>query len=236
MSKYFIEEFLTRKGITPAKSFRDLFNKAPIYERLNIWAEDLIKVAHASGGIVIMAHPALNLRRTNNKSKLVESLLLGDIDGFEEVYNNADGESMRTISSAARKIKTKNEILYSGGSDNHFKDGDIGFVDGKPILSTQTKGMLKSIKKLKAAREQGRITHRVYKPINKEQVDEIISFYTKQYRKINENAVNRGLPTETSVSDDRVKIWNEYQESKKSKKKKPKHKGKHYHDYDNIME
>ena len=118
-----IMDFLDDKGIdlgiTSERKLTRLLEGMPPIERLDLDAEQIIRVGHASGGIVLMAHPSQNLRRTANKMDLLETLLKAGLDGFELLYNGATSDTANLIEKAIKKFAKKRSIVYSGGSDTH---------------------------------------------------------------------------------------------------------------------
>ncbi len=206
-----IMDFLDEKGIdlgiTSEKKLTRLLEDMPQIERLDLDAEKVIQVAHASRGKVVLAHPSQNLRRTTNKMDLLRVLLRAGLDGFELLYNGANPNTAQLISDAIRnhdKKKAKS-VLYTGGSDTHsFAEGNtIGkWNKHRPILeSTQENGLIKAANEMHKAFKRG---ERASLPIDV--------------------AVGRYLVE----CENRLKgIQVEYEKPKK-KPKKPKHK-KNYH-------
>lgn len=158
-----IMDFLDDKGIdlgiTSERKLTRLLEGMPPVERLDLDAEQIIKVGHASGGIVLMAHPSQNLRRTANKMDLLETLLNAGLDGFELLYNGANSDTANLIEKAIRKFAKKRSIVYSGGSDTHnLAEGNtMGKWNKNRIISkaSQEKGIIKRVEAMQAAYENG---------------------------------------------------------------------------------
>ena len=158
-----IMDFLDDKGIdlgiTSERKLTRLLEGMPPIERLDLDAEQIIRVGHASGGIVLMAHPSQNLRRTANKMDLLETLLKAGLDGFELLYNGATSDTANLIEKAIKKVAKKRSIVYSGGSDTHnLAEGNtMGKWNKNKIISkaSQEKGVIKRIEAMQVAYENG---------------------------------------------------------------------------------
>ena len=158
-----IMDFLDDKGIdlgiTSERRLTRLLEGMPPIERLDLDAEEVIRVGHASGGVVLMAHPSHNLRRTANKMDLLETLLKAGLDGFELLYNGANSDSANLIDRAVKKFAKKRSIIYSGGSDTHdLSEGNtIGKWNKNRLITkaSQEKGIIKRINAMQRAYENG---------------------------------------------------------------------------------
>ena len=158
-----IMDFLDDKGIdlgiTSERRLTRLLEGMPPVERLDLDAEEVIRVGHASGGVVLMAHPSQNLRRTANKMDLLETLLNAGLDGFELLYNGANSDSANLIDKAVKKFAKKRSMIYSGGSDIHdLSEGNTMGKWNKNKLITkasQEKGIIKRVNAMQRAYENG---------------------------------------------------------------------------------
>lgn len=140
-----VVDFLKDKGISLPMNYdeiKKMLKSAPEPQRLQLSIEDVIKVAHASGGICILAHPHVNLNRielglpenakkdqkikklASEKKKVVKKLLSFNIDGFEMVCNSANEVGNNLIRSTVKECGLDKSILYTAGSDTHFNVGD----------------------------------------------------------------------------------------------------------------
>lgn len=140
-----VVDFLREKGISLSMTYeevRKMLKAAPEPQRLQLSIEDVIKVAHASGGICILAHPHVNLNRIAlnlpdnatkdqkmnilaiEKKKVIKKLLSFNIDGFEMVCNSANEVGNNLIRSTVKECGLDKSILYTAGSDTHFNVGD----------------------------------------------------------------------------------------------------------------
>ena len=153
----FIEEKNLDLGITSEKKLYQLLEKMPPVERLDLDATEVIKIAHASGGYVLMAHPCRNIRRTADKQELLKVLIE---DGFETLYNGEDKETYDYIKRAVKRFSKKNKMIYSGGSDSHnmIEGNCIGkYIGGKhltPIVA-ENLGIIDKMEQLKRFYEKG---------------------------------------------------------------------------------
>lgn len=160
-------DFLKYNNIKLANNYKEvkeLLKSAPGPERMQLNINDVIKLAHASGGICVLAHPGVNLNRVNmddtsgltkeeKKGQIVQKLLEYGIDGFELFYNSKsidqrernNGQKTTTeiikeeVNDFVANGKNRgNEIVYTAGSDTHFMRGDL--ANDKQTLSTTNKG------------------------------------------------------------------------------------------------
>jgi hypothetical protein len=162
-----IYEFLQENKITIAKSYRQFENmlaEAPQMRRLNIDAKDLIDIAHASGGMVVLAHPSLNLIRTYDPELLVDALIDAEIDGFESVYVGEMSRYTDMINERIKEKKVKKFMVETGGSDTHnfFHGNTIGTTKDDFIYAKDFEKFIGEMERLKSARMDGQLTHRTY--------------------------------------------------------------------------
>lgn len=172
-----------------ARAFTNLFDTLPRAERLNLSAEDVINLAHASGGICVMAHPKIHLNRTNNRKEAIDSLLEYGIDGFELMTNSMDSETFSLITGECNRFNSKNNILYTGGSDFHVysEHSKLGrFGEDYPITLKSQEPVIKELKLLSKAREQKALTHRSYKMPIQSDLDGVVKKYSDKAHEINE--------------------------------------------------
>ena len=186
-----VMDYFRKQKVSIAKSnskYEQLFDSIPRAERLNLSALDVINIAHASGGICVMAHPKVNLQRTNNKKDAVESLLEYGIDGFELMSSTMDNDTFGLITNSCQRFNSKNKILYTGGSDFHIysESSKIGRFAGMPITYKSQEPVLKELKILNKARAHKSLTHRNYKFSLKSELDDTISKYSQKAHEINE--------------------------------------------------
>ena len=185
-------EFFNSQGITIARSMKEyykLFNNVPHAERLNLSASDVIRLAHNSGGLVVLAHPRTNLRRTSKKKEVVDFLLDNEIDGFEVMTSAMDRETFDLIKYGIKRHKLYNRILFTGGSDFNIYDhhSKIGEFDHVPLTTVTQSQFLDEIKSLEKARKNNQVTHRNYKCFNTfSEMNDTVKKYGQKAHEINE--------------------------------------------------
>lgn len=177
-----VVRFYGNMGVDIAKSQRELeeiLGKVPQVPRLNIELSDLIKVAHASGAMVIFAHPGTTLVRTPNKDEAIRHFLELGGDGFEMIYNGMNEETYEAILKGLENFRSPNSILFTAGSDTHIPSEDVTIgrcaKGWMPIKSAA--GFLEEMDRLQNAREKGVLTHRVYENVSSEEIRAIIEKY-----------------------------------------------------------
>ena len=180
-----VMEYFKKEKITIAKSmqkFMNIFDMIPRAERLNLSAEDVVALAHDAGALCIMAHPMVNLDRTNNKEEAIYTLLDYEIDGFELMTKNMNSSTFELITGACRDYNPKNNILYTGGSDFHVYSENcmLGRFGKLPITSKSQEPVLKEINILNQVREQKGVTHRRYRPILQSDLDAMLENTAKE--------------------------------------------------------
>ena len=206
-----IMDFLDDKGIdlgiTSERRLTRLLEGMPPVERLDLDAEQVIRVGHASGGIVLMAHPSQNLRRTANKMDLLETLLKAGLDGFELLYNGANSDTANLIERAIKRFAKKRSIVYSGGSDMHnLAEGNtMGKWNKNRIISkaSQEKGLIKKVEAMQTAFENGER--------DKRKTDTTVDRYiTECDRKV--QAMKAGVPMSSTAKPSKPKSKKSYEE------------------------
>ena len=162
----------------------NIFNKIHLTSRLTLEAKDVINLVHASGGIVLMAHPYSNLKRTRKPKDLIEYLINNDIDGFEMYYpfNNYHSDIL------LRKIcKDYDVTLFSGGSDYHDDNqvyNDDLHIKYEPITEDKTKAFIEYMSDVDYARKKGTLITKNYKHLKDFKINNTIEKYKKQFCKI----------------------------------------------------
>ena len=176
-------EFLKKHNITIAKSERELrsiLDKAPRVQRLNIELEDFMKLAHASGAMVIMAHPPTNLCRTPTPEKTIKNFIRLGGAGFELNCNTMDNNWFNIIMNTIQTCTPKYKLIFTASSDCHIISEDIKYgqnVYGKITLESQ-KEAVDEVVLLEKARRLGKLTHRPYE-VSKIEVDNILAKYAQ---------------------------------------------------------
>lgn len=182
-------EFFKQNNIdVPAthKQLDRIISQAPRVQRLNLDVNDVIKIAHQSGGICIMAHPRTNLDRTAFKVEAVKSLLKSGIDGFEIMSNSMNNDTYKIILDTCKEYAPNKELYYTGGSDTHIVDSDntIGKISQGYITQSSQLHFLSAINEME--------TRELSKKLNPE-VENIIDKYYKlavEYENAYDNSKN----------------------------------------------
>lgn len=168
--------------------YKELDNVIKV-ERMNLSALDVIKLAHSVGALCIMAHPQTNLDRVKDQKSAISTLVEYGIDGFELISKGMARETSDLIKYVCKDMEPKNEMLFTGGSDVHASIRRIGYSMGKPIDEESQAVVIKNLKLINKAREQGALTHRVYKSVPQFELQDIVNKYQKF---ANENKIMEG--------------------------------------------
>lgn len=201
-------KFLEKYNLTIASSVKELYEikkKLPSYERLNLDAEDVVKLAHASGGIAIVAHIGLNLDKTPHRKGLVDALLDYNVDGFEIMYRNVDSGTIKMLKSAIKSKSLQREMVYTGGTDLHRLSGEdkLAHIKGQSIQSDLCKDFLMEINRLCKAREKGELTHKEYEHFDAKEINSITKYYEDMHDYLmlhtsnNDKKAKKGKPGKT---------------------------------------
>lgn len=189
LGKKDVFDFLKLHKITIASSYKELcklISKLPTYDRMNIDFDDLVKVARASGGEIVVAHIGDNIDRLNNvNKKILADYLVHRVDGFEKYYLHASDAVWNIIKNAIVSNGQKKNIYITGGSDFHdCSHGEVlGAVHGKELRSDTFNNFLKNIECLVEARHGGQISHRDVN-ISQTEIESIIKKYRDEYNSI----------------------------------------------------
>lgn len=184
-------KFLADHNITLAQGERELWgmiSRLPRPERLNIELEDLVKLAKASGGIVVVAHPEVNFRRVSGdkKTKLARCLA-ENTDGCEVVYASYDGDTHRLLDKAYKCFKKT--PIYTGGTDTHgFEKGyHLGRVRGKDLNKSDFSVFFNTLDRLRDARAKGVLSIRKDFYISDEEIADILEKYKQRGQSVSSN-------------------------------------------------
>jgi predicted metal-dependent phosphoesterase TrpH len=82
---------------------------------------DVARLAHASGGVAVLAHPLSTGLNPQHLERLVAELAEGGLDGMEAVYSSYTPDQRSVL----RRIAKRTGLVATGGSDFHgsFKPG-----------------------------------------------------------------------------------------------------------------
>ena len=194
-----IYEFLLSHHLTLAKSYKEfarLLEDCPQIERLDIDAKELIEIAHASGGIVIMAHPAESIKRTDAAEDLMATLVENGLDGFETKYNSREDrykECHRLLVLLDRVYTTAGKkLIFTGGSDSHtFADGvRLGRYQDDFITEESQSYFIKTMKDEPELRLKQGLRHRLGQIPYGEYIDDLVKAYEKTYERIKEGTTD----------------------------------------------
>ncbi len=139
------------------RSLQRLYSQAPNYQRLNLDARDVLSIIHASGGIGIMAHPGVNMKRTNHQERLIETLIVNGIDGFEIANGKGNSSAVTIIKGTAKKMHREDEMIYTAGSDTHnFNGGNsLGRNKDGQIFTSDMARFFSRLDALQKSRDRG---------------------------------------------------------------------------------
>lgn len=187
LSRDDMHEFLLEYHVNVAKSnraFLTLLKEAPHIERLDVDAEELIDIAHASGGIVVLAHPAQTLRRTGDGEAVLKKLLEAGLDGIEKWYNcdakefeEYDKLIIRCLTSLGKEKFDK--VIFTGGSDTHnFEHGvRLGMFGDKPIYEHTLRRFIAEVKLEEARRKIGGLSRGGGRADDSEYIESLVAKY-----------------------------------------------------------
>ena len=159
------------------KQLEELFGFCPYIERINIDCKDLIKIAHASGGVVMVAHPNVNLARTQNPMAAITELIEAGVDGFELAKGKFDGINyVRDVVKYWLNDQSDKKLMFCSGSDLHIKSSsqNLGMANGKPITEKDNAEFICLLEQM----QQARITEG-FPPVESYQTEEIEELLSK---------------------------------------------------------
>lgn len=158
-----------------------VINSLPQSDRLNLEAKDVINLVHASGGIVLLAHPHLSLQRTPYANDVIDYLVQNEIDGFELYYP----QHTKSCDVFLRKVcKDNNITLFSGGTDYHqdFTDYDSKtHVSYEPISSNKVAAFIDYMNDLNYAHQKGTLITKNYKNLKDFNIEETLNKYRRLF-------------------------------------------------------
>lgn len=180
-----VVDYLNYNNLKVGRSERSLFNMlktAPVAERLELNIEDVIKLAHASGGVCILAHPKKNLDRTEYKQESIRHMLKMGIDGFEIINNSMNEETFKLIMEECKNFNSPNKLLFTGGSDLHYEGSGltVGSTYSNVITKKSQQAFIDEMYLLDKSRSLGVLTHRDYKYVSDRRIDTILQQYSNK--------------------------------------------------------
>lgn len=116
------------------------YGKPGYVEKENIRPAEAVSLAHDAGGIIVLAHPAVN-----QAGEQIERLVNCGLDGIE-VWHPANSQSQRK---RFREQADKYDLVISGGSDYHGRDDHHGEVGQMQVHYERLLEMKKRAEKYK---------------------------------------------------------------------------------------
>ena len=160
---------------------KKLLNHVPVIKRLNVPVKILFDAVHANGGLVLMAHPARNLRRVDDIDLAIENFITMGIDGFNirEFDDKVINAKIKTLCSEVPSENTL--ILDAGGNDCHSLE-DYELANPNSFTSSNSKIFIEELEKLQQFRAKGFPTYRAYSDIDHKALTEFIETAKTTYR------------------------------------------------------
>lgn len=177
-------DFFMENNLNPCTSSRALFNlleHSPSVRRVNLYMSDVIKIAHASGALVVMAHPGASLRRLSNaeiKSTVENFLILGG-DGFERIYSANNTKVDNIVHQVVTEMGAQNDVIFTVGSDAHVVQPNAtiskphGYRGNLKVEDMQK--FFDELGQLEQARAKGLLSHRTYAEMGGREIDDILT-------------------------------------------------------------
>jgi len=160
----------------------DIIDNFHITERLNLEVEDVINLVHASGGIVTLAHPYANLKRTARSADVIKYLIAHEIDGFELYY------PLNTTSCDVfmRNACQENGVqIITGGSDYHHGryDQSMGshFIPYQKITVEKVSAFIDYMVDLEYKRQKGSLIVKDYENLKDFDIEKTIKKYEREF-------------------------------------------------------
>lgn len=92
----------------------------------NMTPKEAIELIHEAGGVAVLAHPGIS-----NAGKHIEEFIRYGLDGIEAYHPNHNGRLIKNYMNYAEK----NNIIATGGSDYHGREGRYGRVGSMKVPS-----------------------------------------------------------------------------------------------------
>lgn len=177
------------------RSLHALYSKAPNYSRMNLSAKDVIDAIHASGGIAVMAHPAVNMKRTQLQEELIQTLESFGIDGYEIAAETPQSKHATLIKGVVRRNGREDTAIYTAGSDTHsFSQGvTLGEYKGKPTSALKFQNFFERLHSIQLARNKGKLSD-VPPSITEDQAMGIVHKYDRMNEECKGNIMDTLLP------------------------------------------
>ena len=154
----------------------------PDVKKFDVPIDILVEAAHACGALVLVAHPSENLANTSEKAATIRSFLEMGIDGFN-IKEKEKRSTSRAIKYYCANTDTPNNIILdAGGHDCHSLE-DYKNADHKKFTVGSCRDFISELEKLQKAREQGLVTHRIYKETDHQKLQSFIEEARMSYAK-----------------------------------------------------
>lgn len=100
-------------------------DKSPAYvPKENMSPVEAIGLIHDAGGLAVLAHPGIG-----NVSRFIDDLAPIGLDGIEVYHPNHNSQHRARY----KKIAQEHNLLITGGSDFHGRDGKYGLIGSEPV-------------------------------------------------------------------------------------------------------
>jgi len=177
-------KFFNLKLTNSEEELRNIIDTFRNTDRLNLDAKDVINLVHASGGIVVLAHPYQNLRRTTQDKEIINFLIQHEIDGFEIYYP----QNVQSCDTMIRNLCKDNKInIFTGGSDFHgeaLKTFSEIYIPYKPIEISKIQSFLEYMNKIEHSRAKGTLIIKNYTQLKDVDTDKILKKYKHEFLQI----------------------------------------------------
>lgn len=131
-----LAEVLVKNGMVA--SYHEAFNRylylgGPVYvPKSKLSPAEAIDLIHESGGLAVMAHPALT-----NRDDLIPALVTAGLDGIEIYHPKHKVSDRRRYRLLAKKYR----LAMTGGSDSHNRKGRHGDIGDEKVPREYLNGL-----------------------------------------------------------------------------------------------
>lgn len=100
-------------------------DKSPAYvPKENMSPAEAIALIHGASGLAVLAHPGIG-----DVSRFINDLVPVGLDGIEVYHPNHNSQHRAWY----KKIAQEHNLLITGGSDFHGRDGKYGLIGSEPV-------------------------------------------------------------------------------------------------------
>ena len=228
LSKEDMHEFLCEYGVDIVKSnraFLQLKQEAPKVDRLDIDVKDLIDIAHASGGFVVLAHPARSLKKAVDPKIALRELISLGMDGIEKWYNCEDWTFERydqMIVECLNELSKEGfeDIVFTGGSDTHnFEHGvRLGLYSEKEIVEDMLRMVISKLQFESISRKQRGINRGIGKSVDVNYIEDLVQHYLDRAEELAAGSIKETVPPAEKTIKKAIAKAKKKKRTKKSKK------------------